>query len=201
MGEQDPEKLTWSHENKPSYLQGDHCMVLSWKDLEILWESPGNLGLFCGSYKIKLLLFTPIFKVSLFIQNILMFSAQWLTRTESPKSRPRSISSCPGHHDLVGHGALENSNWKEQRNGVERQAWTVSWTSGGQTGVPNGTDEIPKEFQYSFQLRHCLDYCKFCMGPELMMPHGHSHINPFVFGSSFRILSKLFSHFWVPLFS
>lgn len=76
MGEQDPEKLTWSHENKPSYLQGDHCMVLSWKDLEILWESPGNLGLFCGSYKIKLLLFTPIFKVSLFIQNILMFSAQ-----------------------------------------------------------------------------------------------------------------------------
>lgn len=61
--------------------------------------------------------------------------------------------------------------------------------------VLNGTDEIPKEFQYSFQLRHCLDYCKFWMGPELMMPHGHSHINPFVFGSSFRILSKLFSHF------
>lgn len=28
-----------------------------------------------------------------------------------------------------------------------------------------------------------------------MMPHGHSQINRFIFGSSFRMLSKLFSHF------
>ena len=28
-----------------------------------------------------------------------------------------------------------------------------------------------------------------------MMPHGRSQINPLIFGSSFRILSKLFFHF------
>lgn len=46
-------KLNWGQEGKPSFLQGCDGMTLSWKGLVIPRESPGKLGLFWGSLKIK----------------------------------------------------------------------------------------------------------------------------------------------------
>ena len=125
--------------------------------------------------------------------------------TESPESGSGFLCSCPGHHDLlttlkVGHGAqkrplrgAENQGGDRPEREVHPHSFPSIWWS---DRVPSRTDEPPKERQHSFQLRHCLDYCKFkIVGPELMMPHGHSQINHFIFGSSFRILSKLFSYF------
>lgn len=81
IGKWDPEKLNWVHESKPRYLQRCHCLIFSWKDLEILLESPGKLGLFCGSLKTKqnktkLLPLTPQLKVSLYIHSILYVLCQ-----------------------------------------------------------------------------------------------------------------------------
>ena len=92
-----------------------------------------------------------------------------------------------------GHWGAENQGGDRPEREVHNHSFPSIWWS---DRVPRRTDETPKELQHSFQLRHCLDYGKFkIVGPELMMPHGHSEINRFIFGSSFRMLSKLFSHF------
>lgn len=85
---------------------------------------------FCGSSRSKqnqtlLFLRAPLFKVSLFIQSILLCFAQGLTWTESPESGPRSFGSCPGHPELpvpweVGYRALDVN--REGRGMVARQA-------------------------------------------------------------------------------
>ena len=173
--EQDPKKLNWGHERKPGFLQGCYCMVLSWKDLEIPCESTGKLGLFCGSLKTKQnktksLLLTPQFKVSLYIESILYVFCQvthldWITRVGlGPSAAALDTTICSltwrGSHGAQRQQLRGAEKWGGDR--PEREVHTHRFPSIWWSDmVPSGTDEIPKELQYSFQLRLYRDYCKF----------------------------------------